>query len=64
MSAPPDTTDTTGEAGEQEVTSPLLVVAAEGVAGPERGGADVLHVPALQPEAGAASGVDGETDPR
>lgn len=47
-----------------QVTSCLVVVAAEGVAGSEGGSSDVLHVPALQPQTGAASGDDGATDPR
>lgn len=46
------------------VTSLLVVVIAEGVASSEGGGSDVLHVPALQPQTGAASGDDGATDPR
>lgn len=45
-----------------QVTS--LVVVAEGVASSEGGGPDVLHIPALQPQTGAASGDDGATDPR
>lgn len=47
-----------------QVTPTLAVVAAEGVAGSEGGSSDVLHIPALQPQTGAASGNDGETDPR
>lgn len=66
--------DTTGhhqvaqvsEPGSQLTSSPstLSPMTAEGAAGPEGGCPDLLHVPALQQEAGAAAGDDGATDPR
>lgn len=48
----------------RQVTHPPVVVAAEGVARSEGGSSDVLHVPAVQPQTGAAPGDDGAADPR
>lgn len=52
------------KAGEQSVTSFSVLVVAEGVASSEGGGSDILHIPALQPQTGTATGDDGATDPR
>lgn len=47
-----------------QVTFALVSVIAEGVAGPEGSGSNVLHISPLQPQTGAASGDDGSINPR
>lgn len=44
--------------------SNTAVFVAESVACAEGGSSDILHIPALQPQTGAASGDDGATDTR
>lgn len=50
--------------GELTGNPALVAVVAEGVARAEGGCSDLLHIPPLQSQTGAASGDDGATDPR
>lgn len=48
---------------DKQLTSPLVLVATEGVASSEGSSSDLLHILTLQPQTGATSGHDGTTAP-